>query len=43
VLKSWSVEREYIHTYPAGGWGPPETERLFDREDQRWRNALAQA
>jgi glucose-6-phosphate 1-dehydrogenase len=42
VLKAWSVEREYIHTYAAGGWGPPEAERLFEREDQRWRNSLAE-
>ncbi len=40
VLKRWSVERDYIHTYPAGSWGPPEADRLFDREDQRWRNSL---
>jgi glucose-6-phosphate 1-dehydrogenase len=40
VLRAWSVEREYIHTYPAGSWGPPPAERLFEREDQRWRNSL---
>jgi glucose-6-phosphate 1-dehydrogenase len=22
VLKAWSVERDFIHTYPAGSWGP---------------------
>ncbi|MEZ5436489.1 MAG: hypothetical protein R3E67_08320 [Pseudomonadales bacterium] len=27
---------EFIHTYP-GSWGP-ESSRLFDREDQQWRN-----
>ena len=41
VLKVWATEREFIHTYPAGTWGPPETERLFDREDHRWRNSLS--
>jgi glucose-6-phosphate 1-dehydrogenase len=40
VLKVWSTERDYIHTYPAGSWGPPEASRLFDRGDQDWRNAL---
>lgn len=40
VLKLWATERDYIHTYPAGSWGPGEDERLFDREDQHWRNSL---
>lgn len=42
ILKVWTVERDYIHTYPAGTWGPREVERLFDREDHRWRNSLMQ-
>ena len=40
VLRVWSMEREYIHTYPAGSWGPRATQRLFDREDQWWRHSL---
>jgi len=40
VLKLWATERDYIHTYPAGSWGPAEANRLFDREDQDWRNGL---
>jgi glucose-6-phosphate 1-dehydrogenase len=40
VLKLWATERDYIHTYPAGSWGPPEANRLFDRDDQDWRNSL---
>ena len=40
VLKAWSIERDYIPTYPAGTWGPEESNRLFDREDQQWRNSL---
>ena len=40
VLKLWATERDYIHTYPAGSWGPVEANRLFDREDQDWRNGL---
>lgn len=42
ILKVWSTEREYIHTYPAGTWGPWEANRIFDREDQFWRNSLAE-
>ena len=40
VLKVWATEREFIHTYNAGSWGPPESNRLFDRDDQYWRNRL---
>lgn len=40
VLKLWATERDFIHTYPASSWGPVEANRLFDREDQDWRNGL---
>jgi glucose-6-phosphate 1-dehydrogenase len=38
VLKQWTREREFIHSYPAGSWGPAEAERLFDDDRTRWRN-----
>ena len=40
VLKLWARERDFIQTYPAGSWGPTEATRLFDRDDQDWRNGL---
>jgi glucose-6-phosphate 1-dehydrogenase len=40
ILKQWAQEREFIHTYPAGTWGPHESNRLFDAEDTEWRNGL---
>ncbi len=40
VLKVWSMERDFISTYAAGSWGPRESNRIFDREDQYWRNSL---
>ena len=40
VLKAWAMERDYIPTYPAGSWGPAECNRLYDREDQQWRNSI---
>jgi glucose-6-phosphate 1-dehydrogenase len=40
ILKHWAVEREYIPTYPAGSWGPADANRLFDSDDQTWRNEL---
>lgn len=40
ILRNWVVEREFIPTYPAGSWGPAEANRLFDSDDQTWRNEL---
>jgi len=40
ILRVWATDRDYIHTYPAGTWGPQETRQLFDREDQFWRHSL---
>ncbi len=40
ILKHWAVEREFIPTYAAGTWGPPDANRLFDSDDQTWRNEL---
>lgn len=40
ILKNWAVEREFIPTYAAGTWGPAEANRLFDSDDQTWRNEL---
>ncbi len=40
ILKYWEQERDFIHTYAAGGWGPIEANRLFDGEDTEWRNTV---
>ena len=40
ILQTWSTERDYIATYPAGSWGPAEAHRLFDKENQDWRHSL---
>ena len=40
ILRHWASTPEYIHTYPAGSWGPAESARLFDSEDQAWRDTL---
>ncbi len=40
ILRHWAVTDEFIHTYPAGSWGPDESSRLFDSEDQQWRNTF---
>jgi glucose-6-phosphate 1-dehydrogenase len=40
ILRHWSLDNEFIHTYPAGSWGPEEASRLFDSESHSWRNHL---
>jgi glucose-6-phosphate 1-dehydrogenase len=39
ILKEWDTQQDYIHTYPAGSWGPDDN-KLFDRDDQKWRNSI---
>jgi glucose-6-phosphate 1-dehydrogenase (EC 1.1.1.49) len=38
ILKAWAHDSESILSYPAGTWGPPEAERLFEIEHHAWRN-----
>ena len=40
ILRQWSQDTTFIHTYAAGTWGPEETTRLFDSEDHIWRNEI---
>jgi len=40
ILRFWATERDYISTYPAGSWGPKESRRLFEKEEQVWRHSL---
>jgi len=40
LLRHWAQETGYIHSYPAGSWGPESADRLFDSEDQIWRNTI---
>jgi glucose-6-phosphate 1-dehydrogenase len=40
ILREWQASRDYIPAYPAGTWGPREANRLFERDDQFWRNEI---
>lgn len=40
VIRAWSTERDFIHTYPAGSWGPAESRRLFEKEEHQWRHSM---
>jgi len=39
ILKAWSAQADFpMATYPAGGWGPAEADRLLVGRDQEWQN-----
>ena len=40
ILHHLSNDNEYIPTYPAGSWGPEGATRLFDKEENDWRNSI---
>jgi glucose-6-phosphate 1-dehydrogenase len=40
ILRHFAANGKSIPTYPAGSWGPEEANRLFDQEDQTWRNDI---
>lgn len=40
ILRQWSLDTDFIHTYAAGSWGVEEATRLFDSEDHVWRNSV---
>ena len=40
ILKYWEQERDSIASYPAGTWGPAESNRLFESDYQSWRNEI---
>jgi len=39
IIKAWDTQQDFIHTYTAGSWGPDDS-KLFDLEDQTWRNVI---
>ncbi len=40
ILRTWSTERDYIQSYPAGSWGPEESHRIFDKAEQQWNHSF---
>ena len=40
ILKFWALDRDAVHAYPAGSWGPEEANRLFENADQAWRDQV---
>ena len=40
ILRFWQQEQDSIPAYAAGSWGPEEANRLFENEDQDWRDEV---
>lgn len=40
VLEKWTEEKNFVHTYKAGTWGPEEVKCLQDNDDHAWRNTI---
>jgi glucose-6-phosphate 1-dehydrogenase len=40
IIKKWSEEKDFIHTYTAGTWGSEEVCRILDDSCHQWRNEV---
>jgi glucose-6-phosphate 1-dehydrogenase len=38
IQRAWAAGGEPVYAYAPGSWGPPEAARLFERDDQKWRD-----
>jgi glucose-6-phosphate 1-dehydrogenase len=37
ILEEWSKDTKFIPMYPAGSWGPDESDELIERDSRKWR------
>ena len=40
VIEKWAKDKGFVHTYPAGTWGPEEVSRIQDNSCHAWRNNI---
>ena len=40
IIEKWQKDNDFVHTYPAGTWGPEEVSTIFDDPCHHWRNNL---
>ncbi|HHA18845.1 MAG TPA: glucose-6-phosphate dehydrogenase [Methylophaga sp.] len=40
IIEKWSKEQDFVHTYPAGTWGPEQVSQIFDDSCHQWRNNI---
>jgi len=38
ILEKWAKEKDFVHKYEAGTWGPEEVSKIFDDSCHQWRN-----
>jgi len=39
ILHAWQSPNFHVPVYEPGTWGPPEAEKMLERQGRRWRNA----
>lgn len=40
VIEKWSKDKDFVHQYAAGTWGPEEVSSIFDDSCHQWRNNI---
>lgn len=40
ILEKWAEQKDFVHKYAAGTWGPEEVSRLHDTSCHAWRNNI---
>ncbi len=38
IIEKWAQQTDFVHTYPAGTWGPEEVSQIHDDPCHAWRN-----
>jgi glucose-6-phosphate 1-dehydrogenase len=38
IIEKWSKEKDFVHKYEAGTWGPKEASSIFDDSCHQWRD-----
>lgn len=38
IIEKWAKDKDFVHTYPAGTWGPEEADRIMDDSCHQWRD-----
>jgi glucose-6-phosphate 1-dehydrogenase len=39
ILEAWRGQTPAFPNYPAGSWGPKESDALLERDGRAWRNS----
>lgn len=39
ILRGWEMDKSPVPTYPAGTWGPLESDQFLSQDNRRWRES----